>query len=123
MGGAAIWNVKCKGGCGEDLAPLKTSAPLYNNDFEINHALNFGAVTCAVPFQRLNQLLRTVGCATARSTPVSCVASPLACSPAPRQGHATPRWSTPYQPTGGGGGVDGGAIYVLIAQLSHSTLC
>ena len=36
VGGAAVWNIKCKGSCGEDLAPLKTSAPLYGDDFEIN---------------------------------------------------------------------------------------
>ena len=66
MGGAAVWNVKCKGGCGEDLAPLKTSTPLHGDDFEINTMLNFAAVSCAVPFTRLNELLRTVGCATHR---------------------------------------------------------
>ena len=63
VGGAAVWAVGCKGNCGESIAPLKTSAPLYGDDFEVNHTIHYASVTCAVPFERVNAFMRTMGCA------------------------------------------------------------
>ena len=47
VGGAAVWAIKCQGRCGEAVPPLKTSASLYGDDFEINHQINFATSSCA----------------------------------------------------------------------------
>ena len=65
VGAAAVWGVKCQGGCGEPVAPLNTSVPLYGDDFEINLKMNYAAVSCGMPHTLLNELLRTAGRAAA----------------------------------------------------------
>jgi hypothetical protein len=59
IGAAAVWEMQCTGAC----APvhLATSPSLFGNDFEINYELQHGCETCAVPFDRLNDLMRYVG--------------------------------------------------------------
>ena len=61
VGGAAVWAFKCQGRCGEAVPPLKTSASLYGDDFEINHQINFATSSCAVPFERVTDFMRTIG--------------------------------------------------------------
>ena len=56
-----MWAIKCQGRCGEAVPPLKTSASLYGDDFEINHQINFATSSCAVPFERAIDFMRTIG--------------------------------------------------------------
>ena len=77
-----MWGIKCLGRCGEAVPPLKTSVSLYGDDFEINHQINYATISCAVPFERLNDFMRTIG-----------YAAPLPAPPSPRA--APPRAGSP----------------------------
>ena len=59
VGAAAVWELKCCGGC----APvhLATSASLWEDDFEVNYDLQLASETCPIIFGRLNDMLRFVG--------------------------------------------------------------
>jgi hypothetical protein len=81
-----VWGIKCLGRCGEAVPPLKTSVSLYGDDFEINHQINYATISCAVPFERLNDFMRTIG-----------YAAPLPAPPSPRSLHPHP--TPPYPPT------------------------
>ena len=51
--------MRCAGGC----APiaLQSSPTLFGDDYEINYTLQLSSVVCAVPFPRLNDMLKLLG--------------------------------------------------------------